>query len=288
VRAAVWGLSACAVGLAAAGCVSKRPAPEPDAGETPAVASSPSAGPSARSAASSHRGIPKDTWPASWFEAPKTASELGITSFSESPALAEAVARGEIPPVADRLPADPIVVQPLEGPGRHGGTAIVFSTSNTGWGEGSILNNIEPPLRICPEVRRTIPNLARRWKYSDDGRTFTLFLRKGIRWSDGHPHTADDYLFWFDHMQMNKDLTPIRSAPWDTARVEKLGRYTVRYRFEKPNPFFVKQLAHHGDAFSRPGHFLRKYHADFVPKADLERKAKELGFEDWVGYFGKM
>ncbi|MHC4251716.1 MAG: ABC transporter substrate-binding protein, partial [Planctomycetota bacterium] len=279
-------LAACAVGLAAMGCASKTPAPIDQADqankETPVAASA------SGSAASSHRGIPKDTWPASWFEVPKTASELGITNFSESPALADAVARGELPPVKERLPEDPIVVEPLEGTGRHGGTAIVFSTSNTGWGEGGILNNIEPPLRICPEVRRTIPNLARDWEYSEDGRTFTLFLRKGIRWSDGHPHTADDYLFWFEHMQMNKDLTPIRSAPWNTARVEKLDRYTVRYSFEKPHPFFVKELAHHGNYWSRPGHYLKKYHADFVPKDELEEKARELGFQDWVGYFGKM
>jgi ABC-type transport system substrate-binding protein len=233
-------------------------------------------------------GIPHDTWPASWFGPPKTASELGITRFRESPVLGRPVARGELPPVRERLPEDPIVVEPLERIGRHGGTAVVFSTSNRSWGEGDILNNIEPPLRICPEVRSPRPNYAKRWEYSQGGRTLTLYLRKGIRWSDGHPHTSADYVFWFEHMQKNKDLTPIRSAPWDTAEVTAPDEHTVRFVFEKPNPFFVKELAHHGDAYRRPGHYLKRYHADFVPKDELERRALSLGFDDWVGYFWKM
>ena len=51
------------------------------------------------------------TWPANWLQAP-TASELGITEFSEAPMLAAMVARGELPPVEDRLPDDPLVIGP--------------------------------------------------------------------------------------------------------------------------------------------------------------------------------
>jgi peptide/nickel transport system substrate-binding protein len=234
------------------------------------------------------QGIPTDTWPKSWFEAPKTASELGITEFHESPLLAREVAAGKLPPVRKRLPDDSIVVEPLKEIGRYGGTAIVFTTQNTSLGEGGILNNLEPPLRIGPEVRRTLPNYASKWQYSDGGRSLTLYLRKGIRWSDGHELTADDYVFWFDHIQRNKDITPIQSPPWDTAEVRKVDAYTVRFEFEKPNPFFVKELAHHGDYYAQPGHYLKQFHADFVPKAKLEEAAKKLGFHDWVAYFGKM
>ena len=233
-------------------------------------------------------GVPRDTWPASWFAAPKTASQMGITAFRESPMLAPAVARGELPPLKQRLPDDPIVVEPLTRTGRYGGMAIVFTTSNTSLGEGDILNNVEPPLRICPAVRSVRPNYASRWDYSDGGKALTLHLRKGIRWSDGHPHTADDYVFWFQRVQRNKDVTPIQSPPWDTANVTKLDAYTVRFEFEKPNPFFVNELAHHGMYYSRPGHYLKQFHADFVPKATLAAAARKLGFHDWVAYFGHM
>jgi len=232
--------------------------------------------------------IPRDAWPASWFEPPKTASELGITRFHQSPVLDAAVAAGELPPVEDRLPADPIVVEPYEQVGRHGGMAVVFTTGNTGWGEGGILNNLQPPLRICPEVRSVLPNFAKGWEYSEGGRVLTLYLREGLRWSDGHPLTADDYLFWYRHLLLNEELTPVRIAPWDEAVVEKLDLYTVRFRFGLPNPFFVNELAHHGDSYFRPGHYLKQFHPDFVPRDELERTADEEGFDDWVGYFGRM
>ncbi len=233
-------------------------------------------------------GIPRKTWPESWFQAPRTASEMRIATFRESPMLRREVAQGKLPPLRQRLPDDPIVVEPLKGIGRYGGTAIVFTTQNTSLGEGGILCNLEPPLRIGPEVRRTLPNYARAWQYSHGGRVVTLFLRKGIRWSDGHPLTADDYVFWFDRMSCNRDITPIQSPPWDTAKVTKVDRCTVRFEFEKPNPFFVNELAHHGDYYAQPAHWLKRFHTDWVAKEKLEQAAKKLGFHDWVAYFGKM
>jgi peptide/nickel transport system substrate-binding protein len=242
----------------------------------------------ANAGAGAGAGIPRETWPESWFQPPKTASQLGIETFHQSPVLAEAVARGELPPVRERLPEDPIVVEPSERIGRYGGTAIVFSTTNRNLGEGRLLNNLEPALRIDPLVRSVRPNYARGWEYSDGGRVLTLHLRKGIRWSDGHPHTAEDYVFWFTRMQKHKDITPIQSPPWDTAHVSKDGPWTVRFEFAEPNPYFINELAHHGDAYRRPAHHLKRYHPDFVPKARLEEKADELGFHDWVAYFGHM
>jgi peptide/nickel transport system substrate-binding protein len=234
------------------------------------------------------QGIPKDAWPASWFEPPQTASQVGLTRFRQSPMLDADVAEGRLPPLRERLPEDPIVVQPLKTIGRYGGTAVVFTTSSNWWGEGAILNNIEPPLRIDPEVREVLPNYARDWEYSADGTTLTLYLRKGIRWSDGHPVTADDYLFWFEKVSCNKELSPIQGKPWDTAQVTKVDDYTVRYQFKDPNPFFINQLAQHGDGYVYPKHFFKKFHPDFVPREELEKAAHDMGLRDWVAYFGRM
>ena len=58
---------------------------------------------------------------------------------------------------------------------------------------------IEPVLRLDSPIGRTVlPNLAESWSWSDDGKTVTLHLRKGVRWSDGVLFTADDFLFWHD------------------------------------------------------------------------------------------
>ena len=70
--------------------------------------------------------IPRTAWPESWFHPPRTASEIGLTAFRQSPVLDELVAAGELPPVEERLPDDPIVVEPLDGIGTYGGTARLF------------------------------------------------------------------------------------------------------------------------------------------------------------------
>jgi hypothetical protein len=71
-------------------------------------------------------GIPDDAWPTSWFFAPVSSSAAGIKTFQESPFLAERVANGSLPPVEDRLPDDPVVIEPFTRIGTYGGTLKVF------------------------------------------------------------------------------------------------------------------------------------------------------------------
>ena len=253
----------------------RRAAPDARAGHRRA----PSGVAGVSAAAAMSDGIPKDTWPKSWFHAPRTASQVGIKTFIESPVLARQVSAGTLPPVERRLPEDPIVVEPAERLGTHGGTASVFA------GDLVILNNVEPPFRVGPEVRRSIPNLARKAVFSDGGRTVTLHLRKGVKWSDGHPFTADDYVFWFRRVEMNKELRPVVGPPWKGARVTKVDDVTVRFTFVRPNPFFLKALAHSGHNYAFPKHFMKRYHPDFVPRERLVADARKEGFRNWLSYF---
>ena len=52
------------------------------------------------------------------------------------------------------------------------------------------------------------PNVAKAWKVSDDGLTTTITLRKGMKWSDGQPFTADDFVFWYQDMVLNDRAEP--------------------------------------------------------------------------------
>ena len=98
---------------------------------------------------------------------------------------------------------DPIVVYPIDEIGTHGGTASLFHAGE------QLLNVPEGPLRPDPQMRLNLPNFAERVEYSNNSKTLTVFLRQGHKWSDGHPATSDDFVFWFEHVLMDKRLTPV-------------------------------------------------------------------------------
>ena len=53
-------------------------------------------------------------------------------------------------------------------------------------------------LRWSPSGYPIVPHVARAWEASPDLRTWTFHLRRGMRWSDGHPFTAGDLAYWFE------------------------------------------------------------------------------------------
>ncbi len=231
------------------------------------------------SAAASAGGISGDAWPRTWFEPPRTASELGIDSFRQSPLLDAQVAAGELPPVEERLPEDPIVAEPYRRIGKYGGTASIFEPGV--W----ILNPTEGPYRVGPQLSRNLPNFAESAEFSDGGRTVTITLRKGIRWSDGHPLTADDFAFDLEHIELNTDLTPVVLPLFKGARIEIHDPQRFSYHFPTPRPLLLKCMAHSGERLLGPAHFLKRYHPAFTDTAQLEREAVEQGLQDWRKYF---
>jgi peptide/nickel transport system substrate-binding protein len=118
--------------------------------------------------------------------------------FGEAPALAALVKAGKLPPVEKRIPEEPMVVKPLHGIGKYGGN---WRRGFTGPGDGENGNRIVATDKIMfwdYTGTKVMPCLARDWRLSDDGKVMTIFLRKGHKWSDGHPFTADDFVFWFE------------------------------------------------------------------------------------------
>jgi peptide/nickel transport system substrate-binding protein len=226
--------------------------------------------------------IPRDAWPQSWFHPPRKASEVGLSTFRQSPMLAAQVAAGELPPVAERLPDDPIVVEPIDGIGIHGGTARLFSAGE------SLINVPEGVLRPGPQMRSYLPNWAEKAEYENGSRTLKITLRPGHKWSDGQPLTSDDYVFWFDHFLMNKDLTPVVEPRFKGARIEKHDAHSFSYHFPQPVPLFVNHLAHNSSRLAMPAHFMKRYHPDFTDEAQLEREAEELGLQDWRTYIAAV
>ena len=132
-------------------------------------------------------------------------------TFNEAPTLARLVAEGSLPPIADRLPLEPLVVQPVDGIGTYGGT---LRLPNTGMAATNYMMDwgYEFLVSYTPDMARLFPRLIKGWDVSPDGMVFTLHLREGMKWSDGTPFTADDLLFYFEDVALNTDLSPSPSS----------------------------------------------------------------------------
>ena len=129
----------------------------------------------------------------------------------EAPMLAEKVAAGELPALEERLPADPYVESdnvPEETP-VFGGT---LRTNNGGlWYFG--MHGEEPLFRL--ESDGTVsPNVAKGYDLSEDGLTYTIHLRDGMKWSDGTPFTATDCVYYYNYVLVTKVDPETGAVSW--------------------------------------------------------------------------
>ena len=147
-----------------------------------------------------------------------------------------------------------------------------------------------------------MPHIAKAWEVSEDGTTFTFHLRKGMKWSDGAPFTADDFVFAFEDVTMNDNINPVKAnytkADGQFFKVEKIDETTVRYTFHKPNFVFIENAGGLavGGQFNRrfdsplyaPRHYLKQFLPKYTPLNELENKVQALNDESWVTLFKRM
>ena len=181
--------------------------------------------------------------------------------FKEAPMLAEMVKAGKLPPVDERLPANPCVCPVMDGVGKYGGTMRRgFSGVSDRWGPTKINNegltwyNADLSLRA---------NIAEAWEINSDASQWTFRLRKGMKWSDGQPFTSDDFKWYYDNQLMNNELTTGVSTTWSTGTPRKWmtmeypDKYTVICKFSDPNPLFAYTVTRNVPA--SPGHYLNGF-----------------------------
>lgn len=197
---------------------------------------------------------------------------LAQSDYNESPMLTERVEAGELPPVEERLPVNPLVVEPVDQIGQYGGTWRNL-TRRGDWTLFARNIAYENLVRWTPDWTRVIPNVAESFEVNDDATEFTFQLREGMRWSDGHPFSADDLMFWYEHILTDERvITTIPSwlrAGGEPVVVEKIDDYAVRFIFAEPNGFFLQRMATpDGFIMMIPRHFYEQYHPDFNEDAD--------------------
>ena len=192
-------------------------------------------------------------------------------AYSEAPALAEMVANGELPPVEERLPANPLVVEPIEEVGVYGGTWLTFGDNISRLSNMVIWQDIGL-LMWNNEQNATVPSLAESWEISEDSQEFTIKLREGLRWSDGAPMTADDIMFWYEDVISNDELRPVkpgfmRTPNGHVGAVEKVDALTVVFKFPEPHGMFLTLLTKEFHTYL-PAHYMQQFHKNHVSEEE--------------------
>lgn len=223
-------------------------------------------------------------------------------SFKEAPQLAELVKAGKLPPVAERIGQDPLVLKPVHNIGKYGGTwRRGFTGPADFWNGYRCCSGPDTLLFWDYTGDKPVPNIAKGWELQDNGRTLIVHLRRGMKWSDGHPFTADDFLFWYEDMYSNKELVPLPSSlmmiDGKPGELSKVDAYTVMFKFPEPYYMLPDVLAGstslggqahqglYGMGGYAPAHYLKPFHPKYVSKDELDKVVKESKFDNWVRLF---
>jgi len=219
--------------------------------------------------------------------------EVRKVSPRQAPMLQEMVKAGELPPLEERLPINPAVTPVVEKIGNYGGTwRRGFKGVGDLWGP---INNFGRSIGCYRPDWSYEPDMIESWKLSENATKWTFHLRKGGKWSDGEPFTSGDFRYWFDHVLLNKALTPAISDTYKTGsgeeeqvvQLETPDDYTVVWKFAHPNPLFVYYFTVWGGSGPfEPSHYMRQFHMELTDdKAKLERQIKDAGFDSWDMYY---
>ncbi len=227
-------------------------------------------------------------------------------TFKEAPMLADLVRAGKLPPVEQRLPqpSELMVVKPLKEIGKYGGRWRRGFTGPADNENGNRIVSTDKLLMWDYTGNKIAPSLISDWKISADGRVTTIGLRKGMKWSDGEPFTADDFIFWYTDIYSDKDIVPtpipeltINGKP---GVMRKVSDTTVAFEFPDPYYLFLDILA--GDTLIgggqatgaarasfmggyAPAHYLKHFLPKYSSLDEVDKKAKAAGFDSWKSYF---
>ncbi|MGO4127706.1 ABC transporter substrate-binding protein [Inquilinus sp. YAF38] len=215
----------------------------------------------------------------------------GAAALVETPMYEPDVAAGKLPPVAERVPQAPLVVDlaaEKKEPGKPGG--------EISWMAGRardirIMNTYSyarlvgygPDFQLHPDILQSVD--------VDGEKVFTLHLRPGHKWSDGQPFTSDDFRYFWEDVSLDKELMPYGPdarllVDGEMPKVEFPDAQTVRYSWSKPNPDFLPSIAGAAPLYIfAPAHYLKKFHKKYADAAAIEAMVKEAGARNWVALY---
>lgn len=207
--------------------------------------------------------------------------------FRESPMLNAMVETGALPPVTERLPATPEVVEPLNSVGAYGGMIRSALRGNADHNGILLLVGAQGLVRWERDMSGVVPNLAESWEVNDDATEFTFRLREGVRWSDGALLTTDDVIFAAELLAHGEFLEAVPTryvAGGEPMQVEKVDDLTFTITFVQPYSTFIEELAkpvgQHLVLYSRA--YCGQYHPDYAGPEELARHLAGAGTDSWA------
>lgn len=211
---------------------------------------------------------------------------FSLLAMAAMPRLAMAQASGlpDVPRVIDMAATGRV-------PGRHGGQIRILVGGQRDvrlmpyYGYSRMVG-YDRDLNLVPDILRDVT--------VQDARIYTLHLRPGHRWSDGHPLTSEDFRYVWEDMMQNKDLyrggvpTDMK-ANGEPCTFEIVDEVTVRYTWASPKPDFLPKLASPTPILlAMPSHYMRQFHASYNDEATLAPLIEENKVDDWQGLHQKM
>src|SRR6218665_3723233 len=193
---------------------------------------------------------------------------------------------GILPPVAERLPKEPMVYKTGDMPdgigvygdtlrhvigGRPEGWNYIGGQSQ-GWGGIDIglsecLTRTGPLFEVKADELEPLPNLAKSWEWSEDGHKLTMHLIEGAKWSDGVPFNADDVMFYWEDNVLDPNVSPLNGATPETfgegTTLEKIDDYTVLCTFKETKPTQDLYAMAYGTFCPGPAHILKPQHPKY-------------------------
>lgn len=125
------------------------------------------------------------------------------------------------------------------------------------------------------QKHEVMPGLASRWEMSPDGRVWTFHLRKGLRWSDGRPLTADDVMFTVSVLAdslVHPSAADILRLNGEFPTFEKVDDRTIRVTTSTPRAAFIHSVSsfrilprHRLEAALKAGRFNEAWGVDTPP-----------------------
>ncbi|UCH16923.1 MAG: ABC transporter substrate-binding protein [Burkholderiales bacterium] len=216
-----------------------------------------------------------------------------LAQADEPPLLAEAVQAKQLPPMHERVPKKPLVVN-FDGakrlPGKHGGDLRMLMAKDRDirmmvvYGYARVVG--------YDEGLEFVPDIVERYENVGD-REFTFHLRPGHRWSDGQPFTSADFRYFWEDVLNNKMLSPIGlpQALLVNGKGPKVSfpdALTVRYAWDEPNPLFLPALAAPSPLFIyRPAHYLKQFHPRYIGEEKAKEQAAAFKARNWAGLHNK-